>query len=314
MTDLAIASRKFTDPDRTATGEPRARIALRRLETLWVNTGTLCNIACANCYIESSPTNDRLVYFTRSDLEPFLDELAAAGETGCEIGFTGGEPFMAPDMLAMMEAALDRGHPILVLTNAMKPMMRQHVQTGLERLAARHRDRILMRVSLDHHTARNHDRERGAGSFAETLRGVDWLARTGFEIAIAGRRIWGEQEGDAKAGYRHLAASLGINLDVDDPRRLVLFPEMTPDADPPEITPACWNKLGVSPEGIMCASQRMLVRRKGAARASVVACTLIPYDPRFELGGTLSEARRDVALNHPFCASFCVLGGGSCSA
>lgn len=314
MTELAIAPRKFTHPDHTATGEPRARIALRRLETLWVNTGTLCNIECANCYIESSPTNDRLVYFTQRDLEPFLVELAEAGETDCEIAFTGGEPFLAPDMLAMMEAALTRGHPVLVLTNAMKPMMRPRIQAGLEALAARYRDRVLMRVSLDHHTARNHDRERGEGSFAETLRGLAWLARTGFEIAFAGRRIWGEAEADAKAGYRHLAASLGIDLDAEDPRRLVLFPEMTPDADPPEITPACWDKLGVSPDSIMCASQRMLVRRKGASRPSVVACTLIPYDPRFELGHTLAEARGQVALNHPYCASFCVLGGGSCSA
>jgi hypothetical protein len=53
---------KFRDPFVTATGEPRAQVALQRLETLWLNTGTLCNLACATCYIESSPTNDALVY------------------------------------------------------------------------------------------------------------------------------------------------------------------------------------------------------------------------------------------------------------
>ena len=51
--------RKFQDPDITADGEERARVALTRLETLWFNTGTLCNLECANCYIESSPRNDR---------------------------------------------------------------------------------------------------------------------------------------------------------------------------------------------------------------------------------------------------------------
>ncbi|MBR9835934.1 MAG: radical SAM protein, partial [Alphaproteobacteria bacterium] len=43
-------------------------------------------------------------------------------------------------------------------------------------------------------------------------------------------------------------------------------------------------------------------------------CTLLPYDEQFDLGQTLEDARQDVALNHPYCASFCVLGGGSCSA
>ncbi len=46
----------------------------------------------------------------------------------------------------------------------------------------------------------------------------------------------------------------------------------------------------------------MVLKRKGAARPAVVACTLLPYDPRFELGATLAEARGAVALNHPHCA------------
>ncbi|MFB3054017.1 MAG: radical SAM protein, partial [Alphaproteobacteria bacterium] len=45
-----------------------------------------------------------------------------------------------------------------------------------------------------------------------------------------------------------------------------------------------------------------------------LACTLIPYDSRFELGVTLAQADQSVSLNHPHCAKFCVLGGGSCSA
>src|SRR5690348_7522424 len=53
-----LAAEKFQDPRRTAKGEPRAGVALRRLETLWFNTGTLCNITCRICYIESGPRND----------------------------------------------------------------------------------------------------------------------------------------------------------------------------------------------------------------------------------------------------------------
>jgi hypothetical protein len=57
----------------------------------------------------------------------------------------------------------------------------------------------------------------------------------------------------------------------------------------------------------------MVVKRKGAAHPVVVACTLIPYDLQFELGRTLADAIGAVALNHPHCARFCVLGGGSCT-
>ena len=66
---------KFHDPDWTAAGEARAQVALDRLEALWINTGTLCNITCRNCYIESSPKNDRLAYLTVDDVRPYLDEI-----------------------------------------------------------------------------------------------------------------------------------------------------------------------------------------------------------------------------------------------
>ncbi len=113
---------KFRDPRVTAKGEPRARVALERLDTLWINTGTLCNLACRSCYIESSPTNDALVYPTLAEIVPYLDEAAALGAR--EIGFTGGEPFMNRDCVAMIAAALERGFEVLVLTNAMRPMRR----------------------------------------------------------------------------------------------------------------------------------------------------------------------------------------------
>ena len=69
----------FVDPVTTATGEPRAIVKMTGLETLWFNTGTLCNIACDNCYIESSPENDRLEYLSLDDVAGYLDEIEAKG-------------------------------------------------------------------------------------------------------------------------------------------------------------------------------------------------------------------------------------------
>ncbi|NQV20519.1 MAG: radical SAM protein, partial [Rhodospirillales bacterium] len=98
----AVDPAKFRDPKRTATGEARAHVALKELTTLWFNTGTLCNLTCQDCYIESSPTNDSLVYLTLDEVRTYLDEIDSGPLGTKEIGFTGGEPFMNPDLVPIM--------------------------------------------------------------------------------------------------------------------------------------------------------------------------------------------------------------------
>ncbi len=305
---------KFVDRRVTADGQPRASVPLSHPDTLWFNTGTLCNITCANCYIESSPTNDALVYITADEVTEYLDQAEARGWPLREIGFTGGEPFMNPQMIDMAERALTRGLDVLILTNAMQPMMRPRVRAGLERLQAEHGSQLTLRISLDHYTAEHHDAERGTGSFARTLEGMDWLRDRGIAMAVAGRTLWGESEARSRAGFAELYAARGYDIDAADPGRTVLFPEMDMRTEVPEITNACWDILNTAPEAMMCASSRMVVKRHGAARPAVLACTLLPYEREFELGETLEQAEADVFLNHPHCAQFCVLGGASCSA
>jgi hypothetical protein len=170
-----------------------------------------------------------------------------------------------------------------------------------------------LRVSLDHYTADLHEKERGPRTWAPAIEGMGWLAANGFKLAVAGRTCWGEDEAASRAGFARLFAAEGWPVDAADPMQLVLFPEMDEAAPVPEITTACWGILGKKPEDVMCASSRMVVRRKGSRAAAVVACTLLPYDLAFELGSTLADASGPVPLNHPHCAKFCVLGGGSCS-
>jgi molybdenum cofactor biosynthesis enzyme MoaA len=303
--------RKFRDRFVTAKGERRAAVALQRLETLWFNTGTVCNLTCRNCYIESSPKNDRLVYLTAAEVRGYLDEIVREDMPTREIGFTGGEPMMNRELPRMIEDCLDRGFRVLVLTNAMKPMMK--LRDALLALNARHRDRFVVRVSVDHYTRDLHELERGPRSWAPMLEGLTWLARNGFNMHVAGRTFSGQADHDIRRGFARLFAEQGIPIDAFDPMRLVLFPEMDERVDVPEITEACWGILKKSPDAMMCASSRMVVKRKGAERPVVLACTLLPYDPQFELGHTLAESSGAVPLNHPHCAKFCVLGGGSCT-
>jgi uncharacterized Fe-S cluster-containing radical SAM superfamily protein len=311
MLPVLLDPAKFTDALLTAKGEERAHVALRTLETLWFNTGTLCNLTCQNCYIESSPRNDRLAYLSAAEVTAYLDEIERGGHGTKLIGFTGGEPFMNRDLPAMLEDVLARGFKAMVLTNAMKPMHK--MKAALLGLLARHGGNLTIRVSLDHYGRTLHEKERGARTWKPTIDGLVWLAQSGFDVHVAGRRFSDETEEQVRAGYAQLFAGLGVSIDAASPISLVLFPEMDARVDVPEITTACWGILKKSPDSVMCASARMVVKRKGAERPAVVACTLLPYDPQFELGNTLAESVGAVRLNHPHCAKFCVLGGAACS-
>jgi len=311
MDAVPLDPRKFRDPELTAKGEKRAKVALRALETLWFNTGTLCNLTCRNCYIESSPRNDRLAYLTREDILPYLDEITREGLPTRLIGFTGGEPFMNPGIIVMLQDVLARGFHALVLTNAMKPMRK--LRAPLLALRDTYGARLTIRVSVDHYSPEVHEAERGRRSWTPTIDGLVWLARNGFSIDVAGRRFTAEPEDAIRAGFARLFTELDVPVDAFDPVRLMLFPEMDATRDVPEITEACWGILGKSPEDVMCASSRMVVKRADADAPAVLACTLLAYDRQFELGRTLADAAVPVALNHPHCASFCVLGGAACS-
>ncbi len=308
----ALPQEKFSDPAWTAKGERRASVPMTKLDTLWFNTGTLCNLACVNCYIESSPTNDALVYISRADVARFLDEIEAGNFGTTEIGYTGGEPFMNPEFVSILTDTLERGFEALVLSNAMKPLRRH--EAALLNLKERFGDKLTIRVSLDHHTQAAHEAERGPRSWEPGTGGLTWLSENGFSIAVAGRMLPGETMEQARTGYAGLFADMGIQIDANDPMRLVLFPEMDEEKDIAEITTECWGILNQNPADIMCATSRMVVHRKGEPAPRVAACTLIPYDNGFDMGETLEEASQDVSLNHPHCARFCVLGGASCSA
>lgn len=304
---------KFQDYLKTADNKDRAYVDMARLDTLWINSGTLCNIECLNCYIESSPKNDRLVYMTYDEVCTFLDEIETEKMGTREIGITGGEPFMNRDMIKIIEECLKRGFELIVLTNAMQPMQRKLVSEPLLALKERYKSQLTMRVSVDHFNPDMHEQERGKATWAPMLKGLKWLSDNDFTIDIAGRTRWGEKEEELREGYNALFKANNINLDAFDKKQLVLFPEMDENVEVPEITTECWDILNVKPQEIMCSNSRMVVKRKGADKPAVIACTLLPYEDEFEFESTLKESAKRVYLNHQHCSKFCVLGGGACS-
>lgn len=302
---------RFLDPNFTTSGDPRATVPFRGYDTLWFNTGTLCNIECHNCYIHSSPRNDQLVYLSAAEVGRYLDEAEGFEDRPRQIGLTGGEPFMNPDCIDMLHQSLSRGFRVLVLTNAMRPMQRFEKQ--LLALNQRFSGQLSLRVSLDHFEQEGHEAIRGPRTWEPAITGLAWLAKEGFDVSVAGRKLWALSEVDMRDGYARLLAPIVPRLDAHDASSLVLFPEMHDDDQVTEISEGCWRKLGMSPDQVMCASSRMVLKRKGEAEPTVVACTLIPYSKAFEVGRTLDAARSTVTLNHHHCSRFCVLGKASCA-
>ena len=188
---------------------PARRCRCTRWQTLWFNTGTLCNLTCRNCYIESSPRNDRLAYLTRQEVSGYLDEIERERLPTTLIGFTGGEPFMNPDIIGdARRRAVAWICSALVLTNAMKPMRK--LRSPLLALREAYGERLTIRVSIDHYTPAVHEAERGRRSWAPAIDGLVWLARNGFAIDVAGRRFSGEPEADLRAGFARLFGELDV--------------------------------------------------------------------------------------------------------
>jgi len=303
-----LINNKFKDPKVTADGSDRAFVEAEKIKTLWFNTGTLCNIECKNCYIESSPKNDRLVYLTFDEVKNFIDEAIEKNLGTQEIGFTGGEPFMNKDIIKMIEYSLSKGLKTLVLSNAMKPMLNR-----VEEIKKVNHKNLTIRVSIDHYEKSKHEEIRGKNTYDIMMKGLKWLDENDFNYALATRLLWNETEEELRKNFGIFVKNNHLKLNTNSKQELVTFAEMDESVDTPEITTSCWDILKKDPKDIMCSSSRMIVRKKDLKKPSVIACTLLPYDEEFDLGQTLTNSLQKIYLNHKHCSKFCVLGGSSCS-
>jgi molybdenum cofactor biosynthesis enzyme MoaA len=303
-----LSDNKFKNQKVTADGSNRAFIEAKNIKTLWFNTGTLCNIECKNCYIESSPKNDRLVYLTFEEVKSFIDEALDKNLGTNEIGFTGGEPFMNKDIMKMIDYSLNKNFKVLVLSNAMKPMLNR----TNELIKLNHLN-LTLRVSIDHYQKEKHEEIRGKNTYDVMLHGLKWLNENNFNYTLATRLLWDEKEEDLRKNFGTFIKNNNLRLDTNSPKQLVTFAEMDEKIDTPEITTSCWDILKKDPNDIMCSWSRMVVRKKNSKSPSVIACTLLPYADEFDLGETLTNSLQKIYLNHKHCSKFCVLGGSSCS-
>jgi hypothetical protein len=175
------------------------------------------------------------------------------------------------------------------------------------------KERLTFRVSIDHVDPKKHEAIRGQNSYEPMIEGLEWLRDNHFKMSLATRLMWDESEAQTRTNFKTFILKHDLPIDADSTKDLVTFTEMDVKQDTPEITTECWTILNKNPESIMCSSSRMIVKKKGNAKPSVIACTLLPYDEAFDLGSNLKQSMQKIYLNHPHCSKFCVLGGSSCS-
>jgi len=207
---------------------------------LWVYSNFHCNLACEYCVVASSPrARKRSLGLER--FRALVDEAVAEGVA--ELYVTGGEPFVEPDIVAMLEYASDR-LPTVCLTNAMLFRTGRR-RAELERLAGR--ENLVLQSSLDGATAAVHDAWRGAGSFERALDGIGYARDLGLPLRVAMTET-PENRGDV-AALRELLTGYGVTgrdfavrplvargfaEDVEDGMAVsdaVMVPELTVTAD-----------------------------------------------------------------------------------
>jgi sulfatase maturation enzyme AslB (radical SAM superfamily) len=290
----------------TPKGDKRGYIQPHALKELWFHTGTACNLACPFCLEGSKPGDTRLGLVKFEDAKPFIDEAIDMGVE--QFSFTGGEPFIAKDIIKILLYAAEH-RPCMVLTNATAPLLSRLAQVEL---LQKTKYPVSFRVSLDHFEADKHDEGRGKGSFDAAVKGIKELLTRGFNVSIARHMTEDEDSAAVDAIYHSLVGDMGF----DTPPRIVAFPEFsTPfsEADVPQITENCMTEFHTEAgrRDFMCAFSKMVVKQDGKMR--VYACTLVDDNTDYDLGGTLDEAMKArVMLGHHRCYS-CFAYGASCS-
>src|SRR5436305_1023032 len=140
---------------------PAPVVPLAHLDELWFQVaGTLCNLECRHCFISCSPHNHQFGFLSLETVARHLEESVALGVK--EYYFTGGEPFLNRDLVAILELTLRYG-PATVLTNA--TVFKEDWMSRLKRAESASPYSLEFRVSLDGFTAAENDPIRGDGVF-----------------------------------------------------------------------------------------------------------------------------------------------------
>ncbi|MEE8137834.1 MAG: radical SAM protein [Thermoanaerobaculia bacterium] len=291
-------------PSSSAPASPEPAVRLRSLDTLWFQAGgTLCNLACTHCFVSCSPTNHTHEFMSLNQIAPYLEEGASLGVK--EYYFTGGEPFLNPEMEAILEKTLLYG-PATVLTNGL--LLDPERCRRLKRLAEASDYSLDLRVSMDGYCAETNDPIRGGGTFARILKGVSNLVAAGLNPVITVTEVYDENGSVAgKERFFVLLRELGISKP-----RLKILPVFHIGAEAQRSGAyESWQRLraGDAPAGswdhLQCSSCRMVTDQ------GVWVCPILVNQPSGRMGERIADTLDEFPLTHSACWT-CHSYGVSC--
>ncbi|MDA8017545.1 MAG: radical SAM protein [Thermoanaerobaculia bacterium] len=289
-------------PSRTRRAVPR--VELRSLDTLWFQVaGTVCNLACSHCFISCSPTNRTHEFLSLETVKQHLDEATRLGVK--EYYFTGGEPFLHPDMEAILEATLEVG-PATVLTNGL--LLDPQRCARLAAMAERSEYSFDLRLSMDGYDAATNDPIRGTGTFERIMEGARNAHAAGVNPVLTVTEV--HSENSTPAG-RDRFFDLLRELGIEHPR-LKILPVFQLGAQAERRGAyESWQRLAAgdvddgSWEHLQCSSCRMVTDQ------GVWVCPILVNEPEGRMGETLADTLDSFPLGHPACWT-CHVHGVSC--
>jgi len=292
MKPLVIAARPHAAP----------RAPFRELRSLWFQiTGTLCNLACRHCFNASGPRDPWLGMLAPDVVRRYLREAEALGVR--EVYFTGGEPFLHPEILSVLQDALAVA-PVTVLTNG--TLIDDTLADRLARMSGLARYSLEIRVSLDAPTAAENDAIRGRGSFANALGAIRRLAARGLPPIVTATEIVAPSHGGSL--YERLRTVL-LEAGIEPPRIKILpvLPLGRCAGHRPDRMLTTADLEGFDVARLQCTETRVV------AAGGIYACPILAGLPRARVGDDrLADALVPNALDHTACST-CYETGITCT-
>lgn len=275
------------------------------LDQLWFQVaGTRCNLTCHHCFISCSPKNDSFGFLSLEEVCRRLQESVAWGVK--EYYFTGGEPFLNPQMVSMLVETLRFG-PATVLTNG--TVFKDAWLSQLQQAEAGSCYALEFRVSIDGFSPESNDPIRGEGTFKRAISGVRQLVEHGFLPIITAARTWpDEQEAEVVGQFVAMLHASGYARP-----RLKILPTLHLGAEEERshgyreterVTEEMM--LDYDPTQLLCEHSRIVTDR------GVHVCPILIDSPDSRLGETLEDSMVPYQLAHGACMT-CYQYGSICS-
>ena len=152
------------------------------IDILQVNVGKLCNLTCSHCHVEAGPTKtkENMDEQTARAVVGLMDTLGAK-----TLDLTGGAPEMNPYFRYLVIEAYKRGMHVIDRCN-----LTVLFEKGMEDLAEfldKHWVEII--ASLPCYSKDNVDKQRGAGTFAKSIKALQKLNSFGYGQEGSGLKL-----------------------------------------------------------------------------------------------------------------------------